>query len=87
MWSEYFGSSASIIGIDIINKELELPKNVVYMKGNQSDVDFLQNVLCKNQIDIIIDDASHQPQDIITTFENLWPCLSPNGYYAIEVRF
>lgn len=87
MWSEYFGSSATITGIDITEKNLQLPDNVNFLKANQSDVGFLRNVLCQSQIDIVIDDASHRPEDIILTFETLWPCLAPNGYYAIEVCF
>jgi hypothetical protein len=34
--------------------------------------------------DIIIDDGSHNPADIITSLENLWPNLAPDGYYCIE---
>lgn len=36
------------------------------------------------RITIIIDDASHMPQETITTFRQLWPLIKPGGTYVIE---
>jgi hypothetical protein len=35
-------------------------------------------------VDIAIDDGSHEPQGIITSFNGLWPLVKPGGYYCIE---
>jgi hypothetical protein len=35
-------------------------------------------------IDVVIDDGSHVPKDIIVTFETLFPALSKNGIYIVE---
>ena len=34
--------------------------------------------------DIVVDDGSHQPKHIITTFEALYPFLKDEGHYFVE---
>lgn len=37
-----------------------------------------------NEYDIIIDDCTHDADDMIRTFEIMFPALKANGYYVIE---
>lgn len=34
--------------------------------------------------DLIVDDASHIPEDQVATFKKLWPLLNKGGWYVIE---
>jgi hypothetical protein len=85
MWSEYF-PHASIFGIDYFDKsEIKVPARTKILKGSQSDIPFLKEVY--NQmggIHVVIDDGSHKCQDIITSFQFLFPLLDKNGIYIIE---
>lgn len=85
MWSSYFPNS-TIYGIDInpdcLNIE-SLKSNmfdkVKLLIGDASNYNF--NDL---KFDIIIDDGSHLPIDIINTFNNLKSNLKKDGIYVIE---
>jgi hypothetical protein len=87
-WSEFFRYS-KIIGIDIkdinLKKRKLLKKNIFFHRGSQSDKSFLIELKNKyNKFDIIIDDGSHYPKDVIFTFKELFNSLSINGLYFIE---
>lgn len=86
MWKNYFGGKCNIIGVDIMEecKNYEEDRIKIYI-GSQEDRKFLQKI--KNEIghfDIIIDDGGHTMHQQITTFEELYPCLSQNGVYLCE---
>lgn len=86
MWKDYFGTKCNIIGVDIMEecKNYEEDRIKIYI-GSQEDRTFLQKI--KKEIghfDIIIDDGGHTMRQQITTFEELYPCLSPNGVYLCE---
>ena len=87
-WSEYFKNSL-IIGIDI--KEIDTKKrklgknNIHILKGSQSDPKFINSIIKKyKKFDIIIDDGSHFPKDVIKSFKLLFHALDKNGLYFIE---
>tara|TARA_B110000259_G_scaffold38383_1_gene43725 strand:+ start:2582 stop:3382 length:801 start_codon:yes stop_codon:yes gene_type:complete len=87
-WSEYFTNS-KIIGIDI--KKIDIKKNKLNKKnisihcGSQSDKKFLHLLIKKyKKFDIIIDDGSHFPKDVIKSFRILFNSLKVNGIYFIE---
>ena len=87
-WSKYFKNS-KIIGIDIkkINlKKKKLKENNIFCHcGSQTDRSFLKEITNKyGKFDIIIDDGSHFPKDVIFTFKKLFNSLSLNGLYFIE---
>lgn len=87
MWGEYF-KKGNIVGVDINDIDLKLPKNVHMEVGDQRDKEFLYN-LCerhtKEGFDIIIDDASHYANfteaSFLICFNQL---LKPGGIYVIE---
>ena len=86
MWEELF-PNAEIYGIDINPKckQHETKRTKVFI-GSQANKKFLEKFCSKitEPLDIIIDDGSHVPADQITSFETLFPVLSPGGYYVIE---
>ena len=87
-WSDYF-SNSTIIGIDIKkidkNKKGLNKPNIRIHEGSQSDKKFIGDIINKyKKFDIIIDDGSHYPKDVITSFELLFPALSLDGLYFVE---
>lgn len=82
MWGEYFPNS-TIVGVDINYKDLELPSNVVFRQGSQTDKDFLNDLIDEyGGFDIVIDDAAHITPLTIETFDILYD--STRKYYIIE---
>ncbi len=72
MWGEYFKNS-HIVGIDINDKNLDLPSNVTFQQGSQTDLAFLDRIITEyGPFDIVIDDASHVTKNTVKTFEALW---------------
>lgn len=84
MWKKYF-PNGKITGIDIYDKSAYEKERIRIYQGDQSDKHFLHEVSQKEgPFDIIIDDGSHQQSHIITSFESLFPLMSPGGIYVIE---
>lgn len=72
MWAEFF-PNATVIGLDLHTKQLELPTNVRLEFGSQTDTELLNRLAAKYRgFDIVIDDASHVTEKTIITFETLW---------------
>lgn len=84
MWAEYF-SKGRIIGVDISRKNLDLGPRVTVLQGSQTDTAFLI-ALAKEHgpFDIIVDDGSHVPRDMIATFDVLSSRLIDGGLYVLE---
>ena len=83
MWREYF-TKANICAIDLIDRNISV-NNTDIMIGDQSDYNFLQQVVNKyNMFDIIIDDGSHQCKHIIKSFNFLFNYLNNDGIYVVE---
>lgn len=93
-WLEYFTHEGTQIrGIDLVEKTNpwntpgESPdKRYQFLQGNQSDQIMWKCAIANwgRDFDIVIDDGSHEPKDIIETYMALWPCLVRGGYYCIE---
>jgi hypothetical protein len=85
MWHDYF-PKAQIYGIDI-NKDLVFRRNRIQtFLCNQADPIKLNKLIKKigSDIDVVIDDGSHEPQDIITSCLTLMPLLKMGVIYIIE---
>ncbi len=87
-WSEYFKNS-KIIGIDIkqinLKKKKLNKKNIYFHCGSQTNKSFLDELKRKYiKFDIIIDDGSHFPKDVVFTFKELFSSLDTNGLYFVE---
>lgn len=84
LWKNYF-RNGNIYGIDIYDKSLLEEKRIKTFQGSQTDIDFLNDVSNYiGDIDIIIDDGSHVNEDIINTFNYLFPVLKNGGIYIVE---
>ena len=86
VWAKYFHNSSKIIGVDII----EVLKKVLFndkrikikiCDSNKLHLDYLKEF---NSPIIIIEDASHQSNDIIKTFVGMFPLLKEGGIYVAE---
>lgn len=86
MWRKYFGSEATIFGIDINPDCMAYDGDAGRVRiGSQADPDFLKSVVEEmGGIDVVLDDGSHHSDHIRTTFNTLYPLLAENGVYMIE---
>lgn len=84
MWADYF-SSGQITGIDIAEKRLTLNPRIKIYQGSQDDPILLKKICDeRGPFDIIIDDGSHVPKQVVTSFHLLFPSLADGGLYVIE---
>lgn len=83
-WEEYF-PYAHIYGIDIVDCSQMDGGRIQTLKGSQSDGHFLKFVNdTYGPFDIIIDDGSHNSNDILLSFDFLFPLLAQDGIYVAE---
>jgi len=75
-------SNAKIIGVDICNPSVPLNNNVAFIKMSQDDKS-LKTTLPSN-VDVILDDASHEVELTKKSFEILWNNVKSGGCYIIE---
>ena len=84
MWAEYF-PCGQITGIDIVEKRLAPHPRIEIFQGAQDDPKLLKKVSDqRGPFDIIIDDGSHVPKHVVTSFHHLFPSLVDGGIYIIE---
>jgi hypothetical protein len=84
MWAEYF-PEGRIVGVDVADKKLDLGPRVEIRRGSQDDPEFLARVCDElGPFDIIVDDGSHVPQHVASSFGVLFPRLRNGGFYMIE---
>jgi hypothetical protein len=90
MWKEYF-QQAVVHGLDIENPPIGLSgkkgsMGIVCHRGNQTNKETTDAIAdaCGGTIDIVIDDASHKDEDQKRSFLNIWPRVTPGGYYIVE---
>lgn len=86
MWREYFGRGCRIVGVDIEEacREYEGPSIEIAI-GDQGDPGFWASFAARYpEIDVVIDDGGHEPDQQITTLEALLPRLRDGGVYICE---
>jgi demethylmacrocin O-methyltransferase len=84
MWKAYFRNSR-IVGIDIHNKSHLSESRIDVRQCDQTDSDALLDLNREyGGFDIIIDDGSHVNDDVIKTFQLLFPLLRKDGIYIVE---
>jgi hypothetical protein len=83
-WAEYFWNG-TIITTDIHKKIIPSVHNIHFYQVGQNDEACLKEFLSGFEPPtIIIDDASHQCDMTVLSFEILFPVLKPGGIYVIE---
>lgn len=80
MWADYF-TKGSIVGVDI-----RPPQKIIHsrIKVFQLDATEVTVAGCVGELDIVIDDGSHELHDQLGAFAHLWPKVKPGGLYIIE---
>jgi hypothetical protein len=77
MWAAW-APNARIVGVDID------PVEAVNTDHIQTIVSDVHDYTPDRQFDIVIDDGSHVPADILAAHDQLWPHVKPGGFYCIE---
>lgn len=84
VWKHFLGPKAKIYGIDhkwqLFYTEDQIIDNYI---ADQFDIESLKNVPIP-ELDIFIDDASHNSQGQINTFEVFFPRMRSKGVYIVE---
>lgn len=84
MWQAFF-PNARIIGLDLQDKSFANDERITTYQGSQTDEAVLKEIVDHaDNLQVIIDDGSHQNEHIRRTFEILFPTLPAGGVYAIE---
>ena len=84
MWKNYFGEGAQIHGIDIVERRFLEEDQITIWLGNQSDKDFWKIFFQRiPEVDIFIDDGSHESKDQIITLEEVFSRISKEGVYPV----
>lgn len=84
MWRDYF-PKGTIVGLDIIDKSELAEDRVIIEQGDQSDPRDLHRIgKTHGPFDIIIDDGSHEVNDVIQSWVILWDYLKDGGWYCVE---
>jgi len=86
MWRSYFGPTMRIHGIDIEEAcRVYEAEGIDVSIGDQADRAFWAEFRRKvPQLDILIDDGGHTPEQQRVTFEEMFPHLRPGGVYICE---
>ena len=86
MWREYFGPESTVVGVDCDARCKALEEHGIAVEiGDQADRAFLGRLRQKYPtIDIVVDDGGHRVEQQITSFEELYWHISPDGVYLCE---
>lgn len=84
MWRDYF-PNAFIHGIDLVecNDGGERTKNYIVDQSKPEELKWLMEQI-NSEIDVIVDDGSHDLNHIIISLTELYPYLKSGGLYLIE---
>jgi len=87
-WAEYFANAKKIVGCDVDPRCGSLTyddERISVVIGDVREAATFQKIQSLSQtFDIIIDDGSHMPKDIIKAFVDYFPIVKPGGTFIIE---
>jgi hypothetical protein len=85
MWKALF-PLGSVCGVDYQAEDRVWPEGTIQVISAQEDpaLPGLLKEAGVTPLDLIVDDASHQPAQTARTFELLWPLVASGGWYVIE---
>src|SRR5262249_34157331 len=74
-----------IVGLDRFEKRLDLGPRVMMVRNAQDDPALLKQLCDQHDpFDIMVDDSSHVPAEVVASFEALFPRLAEDGLYMVE---
>ena len=84
MWRDYF-PRATIVGLDIHPKTLDLGERVHIEQGDITDRRVIAHLAeTYGPFDVVIDDGSHMCGDVMAAWAYLWEHVSEGGWYVVE---
>lgn len=85
MWKDFF-PRGTVYGLDIYDKQAHAEDRIRIYQGDQYNSDILERISreAEGGLDIIVDDGSHLNNDVIESFQRLFPLMNDNGIYVIE---
>jgi hypothetical protein len=87
-FEEYFSNCNHIIGVDINPQckkhEKGKIKIIIGDINNENTHIAINNIMTDEKFDYILDDGSHDMNDITKTFKYFWSKLKAGGWYIIE---
>ena len=87
IFSKYFSNAELILGCDIDSKCQNLhfdAPNIKFVVGDVNNEKIKNQINKYSKFDIILDDGSHNSDDVIRTFCNYFNHLKDGGFYIIE---
>ena len=88
IFSKYFSNAKLILGCDIDpkckNLKYNKDENIILINGDVNDNKTKEKILEHSKFDIILDDGSHNSDDVVKTFCNYFNHLKDGGLYIIE---
>lgn len=88
IWAKYFSQADRIIGVDINQACSSLifeDERINCVIGNALNQDTFNEIIrISPALDLVIDDGSHFPHDIIGGFLSYFPLISEGGVYIVE---
>jgi hypothetical protein len=86
IWRDWLGPGARVYGLDLDPSCAENPpQGTRIFVGDQSDRAVLRHILEEiGTPDIIVDDGGHTAVQQITTFEEIYHRMAPEGVYIVE---
>lgn len=87
-WGEYFKNAKNIIGCDVepLCNLLKFSDKRIKLIVNDIKAESTYKIINSwvDDLDIVIDDGSHQSIDILEAFGKYFPMLTPGGVYVVE---
>jgi hypothetical protein len=86
MWLDYFGAGCHVYGVDVEEScRVYASDRVSVFIGDQADRSFWTKFTSEvPEVDIVIDDGGHEPEQQIVTLEEMLPRIRPGGIYLCE---
>jgi hypothetical protein len=86
MWRHYFGPTCRVHGIDVREAcRAAEGEGITVHVGDQADRAFWRDFRARvPEVDVLIDDGGHLPQQQRVTYEEMLPHLRPGGVYLCE---
>ncbi len=88
IWAQYFAKAKHIVGCDIDAKcaDLQFEDSRIHVVVDSAIVAATRDKVARVSpaFDVVIEDGSHVPKDVIAAFLYYWPMITPGGVFIAE---